>query len=56
MAMMVLRTCQQVEGGLPKDVQAKMVINIILDFGIRLVPFLGDIADGKYHKDSQSRV
>jgi hypothetical protein len=56
MAMMVLRTCQQVEGGLPKDVQAKMVINIILDFGIGLVPFLGDIADGKYHKNSQSRV
>jgi len=46
MAVMVLRTCQQVEGGLPKDIQMKMYINIMLDFGIGLVPFLGDIADG----------
>jgi hypothetical protein len=56
MAIIVLRTCKQVEGGLPKDVQAKMMINIMLDFAVGLVPFLGDIADGKYHKDSPSRV
>lgn len=47
MAMMVLRTCQQVEGGLPAAVKSKMMFNIVLDFGIGLVPFLGDIADGK---------
>jgi hypothetical protein len=46
MAIMVLRTCQQVEGGLPADVTYKMYFNIIFDFGIGLVPFLGDIADG----------
>jgi hypothetical protein len=46
MALMVLRTCEQVEGGLPADVKSKMYINIILDFGIGLVPFLGDLADG----------
>ncbi len=45
MAMMVLRTCQQVEGGLPNEVKAKMLFNIVLDFGVGLVPFLGDIAD-----------
>ncbi len=47
MAIMVLRTCQQVEGGLPADVTSKMYFNIILDFGIGLVPFLGDVADGE---------
>jgi hypothetical protein len=47
MAMMVLRTCQQVEGGLPNEIKAKMLFNIVLDFGIGLVPFLGDIADGR---------
>lgn len=46
MAMMVFRTCGQVEGGLPNAVKAKMMFNIILDFGVGLVPFLGDIADG----------
>lgn len=51
MAVMVFRTCQQVEGGLPADVKSKMMFNIIVDFAIGLVPFLGDIADGEYHKD-----
>lgn len=51
MAIMVLRTCEQVEGGLPANVKSKMMMNIVLDFGIGLIPFLGDIADGKYHKD-----
>jgi hypothetical protein len=55
MAIMVLRTCQQVEGGLPAEVTSKMYFNIILDFGIGLVPFLGDIADGGYHKDHHAR-
>ena len=47
MALMVLRTCEQVEGGLPAAVKFKMYINIVLDFGIGLVPFLGDVADGR---------
>jgi hypothetical protein len=51
MAMMVLRTCQQVEGGLPNEVKAKMLFNIVLDFGVGLVPFLGDIADGRSKPD-----
>ncbi|TVY42982.1 putative membrane protein, partial [Lachnellula occidentalis] len=56
MAMMVLRTCQQVEGGLPKDVQAKMMFNIIVDFGIGLVPFLGDIADALFRANTKNAV
>lgn len=47
MAMMVYRTCQQVEGGLPAAVQSQMVFNIVVDFFIGLVPFVGDLADGK---------
>ncbi|OBT54552.1 hypothetical protein VE04_05718 [Pseudogymnoascus sp. 24MN13] len=45
MAMMVYRTCQQVEGGLPAAVQSQMVFNIVIDFFIGLVPFIGDLAD-----------
>ncbi|KAH6680786.1 PH domain-containing protein [Halenospora varia] len=56
MAMMVLRTCQQVEGGLPKDVQAKMMFNIIVDFGIGLIPFLGDIADALFRANTKNAV
>lgn len=53
---MVLRTCQQVEGGLPKDVNAKMMFNIIVDFGIGLVPFLGDIADALFRANTKNAI
>jgi hypothetical protein len=56
MAIMVLRTCQQVEGGLPADVTSKMYFNIILDFGIGLVPFLGDIADAVFRANTRNAV
>jgi len=56
MALMVFRTCQQVEGGLPSDVKAKMMINIILDFAIGLVPFLGDVADALFRANTKNAV
>lgn len=56
MAIMVLRTCQQIEGGLPADVRFKMYFNIILDFGIGLVPFLGDIADALFRANTRNAV
>ncbi len=54
--MMVLRTCQQVEGGLPNEIKAKMLFNIVLDFGIGLVPFLGDIADALFRANTRNAV
>lgn len=56
MAMMVLRTCQQVEGGLPAAVKSKMMFNIVLDFGIGLVPFLGDIVDALFRANTRNAV
>lgn len=44
MAIMVMRTADQITGGLPADVRMKMYMNIIVDFGIGLVPFLGDVS------------
>jgi len=56
MAMMVFRTCQQVEGGLPADVKTKMMFNIIVDFGIGLVPFLGDLVDALFRANTKNAV
>jgi hypothetical protein len=56
MAVMVLRTCEQVEGGLPADIKSKMYVNIMLDFGIGLVPFLGDIADALFRANTRNAV
>ncbi|UKZ78197.1 hypothetical protein TrVFT333_005932 [Trichoderma virens FT-333] len=54
MAFMVYRTCCQVEGGLPTAVRVKMLINIILDFAVGLVPFLGDLADAVFRANTRN--
>lgn len=54
--MMVLRTCQQVEGGLPNSVKSKMLFNIILDFAVGLVPFIGDLADAAFRANTKNAV
>lgn len=56
MALMVLRTCTRVEGGLPSAVLTKMYLNIALDFGIGLVPFLGDFADALFRANTRNAV
>ncbi|KAI9049041.1 hypothetical protein LZ554_006889 [Drepanopeziza brunnea f. sp. 'monogermtubi'] len=56
MALMVYRTCTQVEGGLPSDVKMKMMLNIIVDFGVGLVPFLGDIVDALFRANTKNAV
>lgn len=42
---MLVRKAAKIEGGLPNAIKSKMLVNIVLDFGLGLVPFLGDIAD-----------
>jgi len=56
MAIMVLRTCQQVEGGLPKDVEMKMYANVLIDFMVGLVPFVGDLADAVFRANTRNAV
>lgn len=56
MAMMVLRTCQQVEGGLPNSIKSKMMFNIIFDFFIGLIPFLGDLADAAFRANTKNAI
>lgn len=56
MAMMVLRTCQQIEGGLPSTLRTRMLLNIIFDFIIGIVPFLGDLADAMFRANTKNAV
>lgn len=56
MAIMVLRTCEQVEGGLPANVKSKMYTNIVLDFAIGLMPILGDVADAVFRANTRNAV
>lgn len=54
MALMVVRTCGKIEGGLPSTLRMRMLFNIMLDFGIGLVPFVGDIADALYRANTRN--
>ena len=57
MAMMVLSTAMKVSPGKDRDkLRATMVMNIIIDFVIGLVPFLGDIADTFFRCNTKNAV
>jgi hypothetical protein len=53
---MVLRTCEQIEGGLPGSLRMQMMFNIVLDFAIGLVPFAGDMADALFRANTRNAV
>ncbi|KAI7360021.1 hypothetical protein KC354_g8993 [Hortaea werneckii] len=48
LAYLVFMQCCKIDGGLPSSVKSRMIINIIMDFLVGLVPFLGDIADAAF--------
>ncbi|KAL7626308.1 hypothetical protein AAE478_003080 [Parahypoxylon ruwenzoriense] len=56
LALMVVRTAKQVEGGLPFSVWVWMYIMVILDFVAGLVPFVGDIADAAILANTRNAV
>ena len=56
MAWMVINSAKKVEGGLDKSVESKMWLNVIIDFAIGLVPFLGDFADAFFRANTRNAV
>lgn len=56
MALMVVKTCCQVDGGLPQTLKLQMAFNVGLDFAIGLVPFLGDLADAAFKANSRNAL
>jgi len=56
MALMVVKTCDGVEGKLDQNVRNKMIMNVILDFVVGLIPFLGDLVDAMYKCNTRNAV
>lgn len=56
LAMMVINTCRQIDGGLPPRLQMMMLLNVAIDFVIGLVPFIGDIADALYKCNTRNAI
>ncbi|KPM46197.1 hypothetical protein AK830_g322 [Neonectria ditissima] len=54
MALIVMKTCNQIEGGLPSSLKARMMANIALDFVVGLVPFVGDVADALFRANTRN--
>lgn len=56
LAMMVVKNCENIDGGLPTSLRMKMVLNVIFDFLIGLVPFVGDVADAIYKCNTRNAI
>ncbi|CAH0043018.1 unnamed protein product [Clonostachys solani] len=56
LALMVMRTCAGIEGGLPNSVKIKMLFNIVFDFFIGIVPLIGDLADAAFRANTRNAV
>ncbi|EAW13105.1 DUF4112 domain-containing protein [Aspergillus clavatus NRRL 1] len=56
LAMMVVKTCENVDGGLPARLRMMMLINVLIDFFIGLIPFVGDLADAAYKCNTRNAV
>ena len=53
---MVYRTCCSVKPELPSSVKMRMQINVVIDFVIGLIPFVGDLADAAYKCNTRNVV
>jgi hypothetical protein len=54
MALLVVRKCNKVEGGLPMPVLMQMMIWVVIDFFIGLVPFVGDLLDASIKANTKN--
>jgi hypothetical protein len=56
LALMVLRECKKVDGGLPGRISFMMLLNIIIDLAIGFVPLVGDLADAIYKCNTRNAI
>lgn len=54
MALSLIKTAAKVDGGLPKRLYSMMFTNIMIDFAIGFVPFIGDLADMLYRANTRN--
>ncbi|RYP73187.1 hypothetical protein DL771_003823 [Monosporascus sp. 5C6A] len=56
LALMVIRTAKQVEGGLPSALKARMYALALVDFIVGLIPFVGDVADAVFKSNNRNTI
>lgn len=55
-ALQLLNKADQIEGGLLKSLQRRMKTNILMDFGIGLIPVVGDFVNVLYKCNSRNFI
>jgi hypothetical protein len=53
-ALMIFKRMRKVEGGLDGSTQIQMLLNIIVDFAIGLIPFVGDLIDAAFKANTKN--
>ncbi|KAI5205144.1 hypothetical protein E4T39_03216 [Aureobasidium subglaciale] len=53
-ALLLVKGCMKVKGGLPMGILIQMLINIAIDFVIGIIPFIGDIADAYFKANTKN--
>ncbi|ODV61401.1 DUF4112 domain-containing protein ASCRUDRAFT_19343, partial [Ascoidea rubescens DSM 1968] len=56
LSLMLYRTALNLENGLPKRVQVRFLLNIVIDFAIGLVPIVGDFIDIAFKANSRNAL
>ncbi|KAM7223632.1 protein of unknown function (DUF4112) domain containing protein [Rhypophila decipiens] len=54
MAMSLVNAAAKIDGGLPAMLRARMMTNVLLDFGIGFIPLLGDIGDAFFRANTRN--
>lgn len=54
LALLLVWRCTKIDGGLPSAVLITMLFNVGIDFGIGIVPILGDIADAYWKANTKN--
>jgi len=53
-ALMLFYRCTKVECKLDRNTQSRMVLNIVFDFFLGLIPFVGDLSDAAFRANSRN--
>lgn len=53
-ALMIFKRMRKVEGGLDAGTQIQMLLNIIIDFAVGLIPFVGDLIDAAFKANTKN--
>lgn len=55
-ALRLVRKAEKIDGGLPLNVKSAMMANVMFDFGIGLIPIIGDIINIAYKCNSRNFI